>query len=690
MSLLLLYIVKVIACAGILYGYYFFFLRNKLFHHYNRFYLLSAMVLSLLLPLLHIPVGNAADEPGIMYRAVQAMEVIHEPVAEADEAGVATGSDAASNFFTALFTTANATYFGYLAGLLVAVILLLRSFWYVRKLSRKYSPEWIGRIRFFMTAEPGTPFSFFRSVFWNDQLPVDSPEGRQVFLHEYYHVQQRHSIDIVLAEAIIALAWFNPFFYFIKKELKAIHEFLADQYASDEHNKYEYAQLLVERAIATKKARLTHSFFQPQIKRRIAMIMRTNQIRYNYWSRLMALPVLAVIFFMLVLRTQPTQAAAPEQNTNIPNEQTIFLPETELTDAAQPTERPKQKPSSVKITNEEKELNLEKVRMLKRNATTTKDLEELFGTPLTRENGDKTELWLYRGERSNLYVEVNKMESKMVHFDYQQQFLSAQPTLSFEKAEKLHQHETTLAEVKKLFGDPNHLALTPTMEFWLYEQPSRRLEVEFLRTKDEPQKVWHHNYTEAMKTEPVERRRSTATGKIDSIPVEISWQYNKTVQLRHSNLPPPQLHNDRIDSLVTTIMRHYNRNLRYPALENPQPPEGSIYFSVKIDGSNILQDLQLYDNAPATNGAKIHDIVVVGFAKSITDSSKVISFSRAMLHELFGREVKRVTQVPLKTAPVADVPAPFYVKVTFKLERESKTAFEIKGERKKGRIFIRY
>src|SRR4051812_6210505 len=51
-----LYLSHVIAISGILYSYYHFFLRNKKFHGYNRFYLLCAVGISMVLPLLKIPV----------------------------------------------------------------------------------------------------------------------------------------------------------------------------------------------------------------------------------------------------------------------------------------------------------------------------------------------------------------------------------------------------------------------------------------------------------------------------------------------------------------------------------------------------------------------------------------------------------------------------------------------------------
>ncbi|MES1219636.1 MAG: hypothetical protein ABUT20_29315, partial [Bacteroidota bacterium] len=56
MKSLLYYLLQVIIASCILYSYYHFALRNKKFHQYNRFYLLAAFVISILIPFLNIPV----------------------------------------------------------------------------------------------------------------------------------------------------------------------------------------------------------------------------------------------------------------------------------------------------------------------------------------------------------------------------------------------------------------------------------------------------------------------------------------------------------------------------------------------------------------------------------------------------------------------------------------------------------
>ncbi|MBL7881545.1 MAG: hypothetical protein JNN23_17060, partial [Chryseobacterium gambrini] len=54
METVLLYFGKVILCSGVTFLYYQLSLKDKTFHHYNRFYLLSAMLISLLLPLIKV------------------------------------------------------------------------------------------------------------------------------------------------------------------------------------------------------------------------------------------------------------------------------------------------------------------------------------------------------------------------------------------------------------------------------------------------------------------------------------------------------------------------------------------------------------------------------------------------------------------------------------------------------------
>src|SRR5689334_22383577 len=62
MTTLFYYLIQVLVSSGILYLYYQFFLRNKRFHQYNRFYLLGTVLVSIIIPFLRIPVYFTHDE----------------------------------------------------------------------------------------------------------------------------------------------------------------------------------------------------------------------------------------------------------------------------------------------------------------------------------------------------------------------------------------------------------------------------------------------------------------------------------------------------------------------------------------------------------------------------------------------------------------------------------------------------
>ena len=77
------YLLKVIICSGLLFAYYHMALRNKVFHQWNRFYLLGIVVLSLALPWLQITLYHYQDEPNNAIRllkVVQSADVYMEEI----------------------------------------------------------------------------------------------------------------------------------------------------------------------------------------------------------------------------------------------------------------------------------------------------------------------------------------------------------------------------------------------------------------------------------------------------------------------------------------------------------------------------------------------------------------------------------------------------------------------------------
>jgi len=174
------------------------------------------------------------------------------------------------------------------------IVRILVSLEKIRQIKKKYPVQKLNSIYFLNTNEPGTPFSFFRWMFWNQKIDLISEKGEQVFRHELFHIEQKHSLDILYMELLATFFWINPFMHLIKREIKVIHEFLADRFAVAQSKNWEYAELLLMQSLDTQH-RLANPFFYNQIKRRIAMITSSQKTSYQYLRKIMVLPVVIIV-----------------------------------------------------------------------------------------------------------------------------------------------------------------------------------------------------------------------------------------------------------------------------------------------------------------------------------------------------------------------------------------------------------
>ncbi len=278
MKAVLFYLLQVIVSSGILYGYYHFFLRNKKFHQYNRYYLLIATVASLIIPFLKIPVYFSSQED---------IPAIYKVLNEVRVTNANNGASPAGISWQELF---------FITYGIVVFIIILRLIISIRKIliiMRRNESVVVDNLVFINTNENGMPFSFMNWLFWNNAIAPGSDEGQKILLHETFHIRQRHTIDILYLEFLAAFFWINPFFLRIKKEIKAIHEFSADEFAMSNGNAAGYAELLLQCAFQTTQ-KLVHPFFHNQIKRRIAMITNISKTKHQYLRKAMVLPVIFI------------------------------------------------------------------------------------------------------------------------------------------------------------------------------------------------------------------------------------------------------------------------------------------------------------------------------------------------------------------------------------------------------------
>lgn len=284
METVFFYFIKMMACSAIMFAYYLLFLRDKTFHHYNRFYLLTTVLISLFLPLLKIEYFTIETDSRILLLLDQW-----------DNTGV-TKETSFWNFQKVVFLTIS----------IVSALLLLKimfGIFKIRQMEKKYPKETLEGITFYNTNLEEAPFSFFKSLFWKDSILIHSDLGKQILKHEMVHIEQKHSIDKLLIQLVQSVFWFNPVFYFIKKEINLIHEYLADKKALQNSDTKAFAQMLLASKFSGDFLPAANPFLSSNLKKRLQMLtMKTT--KYSYTRRILALPILFMVSFALLVNAK--------------------------------------------------------------------------------------------------------------------------------------------------------------------------------------------------------------------------------------------------------------------------------------------------------------------------------------------------------------------------------------------------
>jgi beta-lactamase regulating signal transducer with metallopeptidase domain len=287
----LFYILKVIICSGVLLGYYYLSLKDKTFHHYNRFYLLFSILISLLLPLIKLE-DFTIEVNQNMYMLI----------------------DKVQNFSTTENnnTHENLYYIFAFAVLGIISVFFLGKFIYgtykIYELKRKFERENIEGINFYRTDLMDAPFSYFKNLFWKNSITLNSEIGKQILKHEMVHIEQKHTFDKIILEIITSLFWFNPFYHLIKKEINLIHEYLADKKAVKQSDTKAFAQMLLASHFSGVELPATSPFLSSNLKKRLTMLQQSNT-KFGYARRILALPVVFTVAFAYMVNAKNKEIA---------------------------------------------------------------------------------------------------------------------------------------------------------------------------------------------------------------------------------------------------------------------------------------------------------------------------------------------------------------------------------------------
>jgi len=259
---------------------YLLFLRRNASAGFNRFYLLLTSVLALVLPLLSFTVFQVRNDA--VYAAFQLPEILVNNLGASDT--VAAESAIFSFSIFSVFALVSVFF------LLLYVSRLL----YISALIFGHKKEKHAKMTLVKLQNDKVPFSFFHWLFVSDALKSDH-RFEAILAHEKAHASRLHSLDVLFIELLQIVFWFHPAWYFMRAELKAMHEYEADALAIGQVNKSVYQKSLLELTTFGGMLWLTNPFNVSLIKKRLLMMNRKNgnQPAQKWLKLLLVLPFLA-------------------------------------------------------------------------------------------------------------------------------------------------------------------------------------------------------------------------------------------------------------------------------------------------------------------------------------------------------------------------------------------------------------
>lgn len=279
----------------LLFGYltYKLFLSAEKQAALNRMALISIYIISLVaIPLLAVEWGSA--EPVAAGSIELGGITVSVVPAEAENAGV--------NVPRILLA-------GYLLGMAVTAVFTLAGVVRLLMLLRGGRREDKGGYTVITLPCCEVPFSFGRYVVVGSGETAEAQE--LIEAHESAHLGCRHWADLVLAQGVCVLLWYNPVAWLMREELRQVHEYQADaSVLSQGFDPYAYQMLLIKKAAGRRLQSLANSLNHSNLSKRITMMYKTENRALRSMRALALLP--AIVLAALAVE-QPAVATTIEQ-----------------------------------------------------------------------------------------------------------------------------------------------------------------------------------------------------------------------------------------------------------------------------------------------------------------------------------------------------------------------------------------
>jgi hypothetical protein len=306
-----IYMLKVNLTVSFVYLFFWLFLRNLSFYRWNRWFLISGLTLSFVLPALRI--GDVSKG--------KLLQNISRLVPEELITGtVKVSTDPASLHLSSIIIMiwiAGCVFF------LMAFVLKLRA---LIRLVKKSVP-FTGKTRVRLINATVSPFSFLNRIYLS-QAVYSQGQLDVIISHEKVHVREFHTLDILISELFSAICWFNPLAWLYKKAIKENLEFIADASVLRKgHDPMEYQLCLLDLSQRSGWEGPVVSFSMNSFKKRLYFMNRMKSSPWYQRGRYAFILPVAIILFLSFNTPLPQSGSGrkPGKSATITGQLNIYI-----------------------------------------------------------------------------------------------------------------------------------------------------------------------------------------------------------------------------------------------------------------------------------------------------------------------------------------------------------------------------
>ncbi len=256
------YILEVLFWQALLLLIYKLLLGRERMFTLNRIYLLLAPLVAFVLPLIRLRPPAAVQQWTLRLPAIMPDSIL--------PGDMATGPGSHPSVTGLIYT----------AGVVISLALLGLYLYRIRRLIKENEVLEFPDYTLVLLHASQKAFSFLRYIFMDRQW-YGTPLGAHIIEHEKVHIRLKHSWDLLYLEVLKSFFWFSPFWRGYRRELKLLHEYIADAVILKEKGMENYFNALLQATFRLPDYQFVNSFFtHNHLKRRIMMHQKNISVKH--------------------------------------------------------------------------------------------------------------------------------------------------------------------------------------------------------------------------------------------------------------------------------------------------------------------------------------------------------------------------------------------------------------------------